>query len=140
MDTDGGGWTVFQRRRTGLVDFYRDWEDYKQGFGFVGGDYWLGLQNLHWLTYTARYELRVDLEDFNGNLAYAKYSSLQIAEERLFFKLIIGDYEGTAGDALHHHNNMSFSTKDQDHDFYGMNTVLRNLLALGGMPAVHILI
>ena len=116
MDTDGGGWTVFQRRHNGLVDFYRDWEDYKQGFGYVNGDYWLGLQNLHWLTSTAQYELRVDLEDFVGNRAFAKYNSFQIGDERLFFKLILGDYEGTAGDSLRTHNYMSFSTRDQDHD------------------------
>ena len=82
----------------------------------MDGDYWLGLQNLHWLTYTAQYELRVDLEHFSGNLADAKYSSFQIAEEKLFFKLILGDYEGTAGDSLSRNNYMSFSTSDQDHD------------------------
>ena len=119
MVTDGGGWTVFQRRHNGLVDFYRNWEDYKQGFGYVNGDYWLGLQNLHWLTSTARYELRVDIQDFNGNIAYAKYNSFQIGDERLFYKLIIGDYEGTAGDSLGYHNYMSFSTRDQDHDKNG---------------------
>ena len=116
MDTDGGGWTVFQSRRHGLVDFYRDWEDYKQGFGYVNRDYWLGLQNLHWLTSTATYELRVDLEDFDGNIAYAKYNSFQIGDERLFFRLIVGDYEGTAGDSLKRQNYKSFSTRDQEHD------------------------
>ena len=116
MDTDGGGWTVLQHRHNGLIDFYRDWEDYKLGFGFVNGDYWLGLQNLHWLTSTARYELRVDLEDFTGNKAYAKYNSFQIGDERLFYKLILGDYEGTAGDSLRRQNYMKFSTRDQEHD------------------------
>ena len=116
MVTDGGGWTVFQRRHNGLVAFYRDWEDYKQGFGYVDGDYWLGLQNLHWLTSTARYELRVDIQDFNGNIVYAKFKSFQIGDERLLYKLILGDYEGTASDSLGYHNYMSFSTRDQDHD------------------------
>ena len=82
----------------------------------MNGDYWLGLQNLHWLTSTARYELRVDIQDFSGNKAYAKYNNFQIGDERLFYKLILGDYEGTASDSLSQQNYQSFSTRDQDHD------------------------
>lgn len=52
MKTDGGGWTVFQRRIDNSEDFSRSWDDYKNGFGKVGArsNLWLGNENLHRLT------------------------------------------------------------------------------------------
>ncbi|XP_002833261.3 ficolin-2 isoform X1 [Pongo abelii] len=117
MDTDGGGWTVFQRRVDGSVDFYRDWAAYKQGFGSRLGEFWLGNDNIHTLTARGTSELRVDLVDFEDNHQFAKYRSFKVADEAEKYSLVLGAFlEGSAGDSLTSHNNQSFSTKDQDND------------------------
>ncbi|XP_078605261.1 microfibril-associated glycoprotein 4-like [Branchiostoma floridae x Branchiostoma japonicum] len=117
MYTDGGGWTVFQRRQDGSEDFYRGWADYKAGFGKLDGEFWLGNDKLHQLTSQAQYELRVDLEDFEGNSAYAQYQVFTVGSEAARYNLTVGGYSGTAGDSMTaYHNGWPFSTKDRDND------------------------
>ena len=124
METDGGGWTVFQRRKDGSVDFDRGWNDYERGFGNIDGDYWLGLTFLHrLLQLNGTNELRIDLKDYSGNSAYAKYSSFNLGDSNSKYTLNVSEYSGTAGDAIAasghvttNLNGMKFSTKDQDND------------------------
>ena len=116
MRTDGGGWTVFQRRQDGSVDFYRRWNDYKSGFGRLTAEFWLGNDKIHRLTASRPSSLRVGLEDWNGVRVYAKYGRFSIGDEQRKYRLDVGSYSGTAGDALTYHNNMAFTTKDRDND------------------------
>ena len=92
--TAGGGWTVFQKRRDGSVDFFRAWDDYKRGFGNLNGEFWLGLDKIHRLTVSGSYELRVDLEDLHGATAFAEYSSFAVTSERAKYQLSLGSYSG----------------------------------------------
>ena len=121
MRTDGGGWTVFQRRRDGSVDFYRGWNDYKSGFGQLTAEFWLGNDKIHRLTASGPSSLRVELEDWNGAKAYAKYGRFSIGNEQALYRLEVSSYSGTAGNSLAYHNNMAFTTKDRDNDIYSIN-------------------
>ena len=117
METEGGGWTVIQRRQDGSVDFYRGWTDYQQGFGSVDGEFWLGLDNIHRLIAAGgTSSLRVDLTRFNSATAYAKYTIFSIGDSSTEYTLSIGGYTGTAKDALDYHNGMRFTTYDNDND------------------------
>ncbi|XP_054911249.1 tenascin isoform X2 [Poeciliopsis prolifica] len=111
METDGGGWTVFQRRKDGSVEFYNGWKDYVSGFGNLSGEFWLGLEKIHNLTKMTKMNLRVDLRD-GSEQVFAKYSTFQVSNRN--YKLSVSGYSGTAGDSLSYHNNCVFSTKDRD--------------------------
>ncbi|KAM6905649.1 angiopoietin-related protein 6 [Xenentodon cancila] len=116
-----GGWTVIQRRQDGSVNFFRTWEQYKQGFGNLDGEYWLGLEHLYWLTKQAKYKLRVALEDWQGRQVFAEYDSFFLEPESDWYRLRLGQYHGTAGDSLSWHNNKAFTTLDRDKDSYTGN-------------------
>ncbi|XP_041467386.1 techylectin-5A-like [Lytechinus variegatus] len=112
METDGGGWTVFQRRIDGSEDFNRNWLDYTIGFGSIGSEHWLGNDLIHRLSSQRNYELRVDLADFEGNTRYANYGFFHIGNETLLFILTVRGYSGNAGNGLNYHNGHTFSTAD----------------------------
>ncbi|KFB50561.1 AGAP010774-PA-like protein [Anopheles sinensis] len=114
----GGGWTVFQRRMDGSVDFFRNWTMYKHGFGDVNGEHWLGLEKLHLMTKSGRHELLVLLDDFEGNSTYALYDDFKIGSEEEKYKLIVGNHSRTANDNFSYHNGTKFSTLDQDNDSF----------------------
>ena len=92
--TARGGWTVFQKRLDGSVDFFRTWTDYKQGFGNLNGEFWLGLDKIHSLTSENNSVLRVDLEDFNGTRVFAEYDMFAVQSEDDKYRLILGAYSG----------------------------------------------
>ncbi|XP_071836621.1 uncharacterized protein [Apostichopus japonicus] len=117
MESNGGGWTVLQRRSNASVDFYRGWSDYKDGFGNKNQDHWLGNKYIHSMTNQKTYQLRIDLRDSGLSSKYALYSTFSINNETDKYRLSIGSHSGNTGyDRLSYNNNIQFSTKDQDND------------------------
>ena len=122
FEQDGGGWTIIQKRSSGPRDeFNQNWNEYLNGFGSLDGNFWLGLENIHALTKNGDQELRIELEDFEGEKRWAKYSNFSISSASDFYRLSISGFSGTAGDSLIYHNTMKFSTKDKDNDNWERN-------------------
>ncbi|KAL6489630.1 hypothetical protein MHYP_G00033710 [Metynnis hypsauchen] len=113
MDTEGGGWTVFQRRVDGSTDFFRGWRDYSKGFGLLTAEFWLGNDVLHSLTSLTPMSLRIDLR-YGNDTAFAHYSNFTVGSEASHYAIALSGYSGTAGDSMRYHNGRPFSTKDKD--------------------------
>ncbi|XP_071530902.1 uncharacterized protein [Panulirus ornatus] len=127
METDGGGWTVIQRREEGSVDFLREWADYKHGFGNLAGEFWLGNEKIYLLTNQHVSTLRVDLADFDQQSAHALYSAFAIGSELEGYSLkMLGKYRGDAGDSLRYHVGRRFSTTDVDNDAWPEKSCARD--------------
>ncbi|XP_021960679.1 techylectin-5A isoform X2 [Folsomia candida] len=125
MTTDGGGWTVIQRRGVLNVpkavreNFYRTWKEYENGFGSVRSDYWLGLDKIFMLTQDCSHELIVNVTGWDNTSKFARYGRFNISGKQDSYRLAIANYTGNAGDGLLQHNKMRFSTYDKQNDQNG---------------------
>uniref|UniRef100_A0A8C6SL81 Si:ch211-203k16.3 n=1 Tax=Neogobius melanostomus TaxID=47308 RepID=A0A8C6SL81_9GOBI len=113
MDTDGGGWTVIQRRVDGAVTFDRTWGDYRDGFGDLRSEFWLGNDHIHDLSTQGEYTLRIDLEDWSNKHKHALYQSFSVEDEEHQYRLHVSGFSGSAQDSFSwYHDKQSFSTPD----------------------------
>ncbi|XP_078398032.1 angiopoietin-2-like isoform X1 [Cetorhinus maximus] len=117
MESNGGGWTVVQRRQDGKMDFQRSWKEYKTGFGDPAGEYWLGNEFTYQLTNQKTYVLRIQMRDWEANEGFSLYNQFYLDSETQKYRIHLKGYSGTAGriSSLSHLGN-DFSTKDSDND------------------------
>ncbi|XP_066433468.1 fibrinogen-like protein 1-like protein [Eleutherodactylus coqui] len=128
-DQEAGGWTYLQRNSARNISVFgsHKWNQYKVGFGNLMGDHWLGNDLIHHLTKQNAFTVRFLLVDSQGNTFHADYSSFRVDSEGNGYTLRVGDYSGNAGDALTDmnekgtHDNMKFSTPDNDNDRWSKN-------------------
>ena len=122
--TDGGGWTVVQRRTDGSQNFFCNWTEYKNGFGKLNQqEHWLEKERIHYLTAQAflkgseaRFDLLVKGESKNR---WVKYSRFSVGDESTGFIMHVSGFTtGGVTDRFAYHNGMRFTTYDRDHDTY----------------------
>ncbi|XP_064468124.1 techylectin-5A-like [Ornithodoros turicata] len=125
MESDGGGWTVFQKRGqfgNPVYYFHRKWDEYACGFGNPAKEYWLGNNVLHALTSSKAMRLRIQLKNHTGETLTADYSVFKVSDEKEHFKIRVSGYTGEEGsDSFGSIDEAKFSTEDQDHDNYSDN-------------------
>ncbi|KAH8328212.1 hypothetical protein KR067_006174, partial [Drosophila pandora] len=115
---NGSGWMIIQRRMDGSVKFNRNWTEYRDGFGNLTGEFFIGLEKLHLITQSRQHELLIRLGYVDGSTDFVQYDNFRIGSEKDSYPLeSVGNPTGGAGDSLiEHHLNMKFSTIDRDND------------------------
>jgi len=78
------GWIIFQQRIAVSPSFNwnRIWSEYRNGFGSLDTNFWLGLERVHLLTSSAPYRLRIEMQmNRTGKWFSVEYWSFVIGDE-----------------------------------------------------------
>lgn len=88
---------MIQRRIDGSTNFYRNWTEYRNGFGDIQNEFWLGNEKLHYITKQATYEYRFDFV-FSSSSYHDKYTNFHVDDETNKYRLAyVGTWSGTRG-------------------------------------------
>lgn len=132
---------MIQRRVDGSVSFDRSWREYRDGFGDLHSEFWLGNNHIHELSTQGDYSLRIDLEDWSIQHKHALYQSFRwkklqcsplrsisngfaktsdssyacfsVEDEEHQYRLHVSGFSGTVQDSFGwYHDKQHFSTPD----------------------------
>ena len=133
QSTDGGGWTVIQRRMDGSINFFRRWKAYKEGFGQLQREHWLGNENIYLLTAQAiipgsEAMIQMKLRDYGERMYSNRYGFIQVDSEDNNYMLHVTKPSGDQSpDYFTSFNHLTqFSTFDKDNDKAGSYNCARD--------------
>uniref|UniRef100_A0A8C5P0M1 Angiopoietin-related protein 3 n=1 Tax=Jaculus jaculus TaxID=51337 RepID=A0A8C5P0M1_JACJA len=107
----GSTWTLIQHRKDGSLNFNETWENYRNGFGQLDGEFWLGLEKIYSIVTQTNYILRIELEDWKDNKHYVEYS-FHLGDHETNYTLRVTEIAGNVPMALLEHQELMFSTWD----------------------------
>ncbi|XP_060665975.1 angiopoietin-related protein 2-like [Drosophila nasuta] len=111
---------IIQKRFDGSQDFNNNWNEYVNGFGHLREEFFIGLEKLHLITSSTRYQLLISIKHPWGSFS-AQYDNFRIGNSTSFYNLVsIGRYNGNLN-VFQWNVNQPFSTYDQNHYLNAQN-------------------
>lgn len=122
------GWTIIQRRQDGSINFNQNFETYQKGFGYLEGEYWIGLDRINQLTqspYQHNTTLRVKMCTFDEECGETRYNNFKVLRNVYNYRAYVTGFDpnSTAGDAMGEDADVnrtvhlqSFSARNRDVD------------------------
>ncbi|KAK7090977.1 fibrinogen C domain-containing protein 1-like isoform X2 [Littorina saxatilis] len=118
---DGKLWTVIQAREEfNAADlapdgFDRTYAEYRDGFGKLTGNYWLGLHKVHALTTAVDMSMRLEMYNAQYDLLHGQYDVFRVAGASHNYRLTVAGHSGNAASTIASDSNgQQFSAKGQD--------------------------
>lgn len=89
-------WFVIQDRQTNQINFNRTWNEYRRGFGDIlhHKNFWIGNENLYWLTNSYQCRLKIELTDWRNETRQAIYELFRISNQNDNYRIQIDGYHG----------------------------------------------
>ncbi|XP_060658535.1 fibrinogen-like protein 1-like protein [Drosophila nasuta] len=119
-DQEDSGWLVIQQGVIqGKQSFNRDWAAYREGFGSMQGDFFLGLEKIHQLTKLRRHNIFVKVDLSDGQKFWLNCDDFKISDEDNGYALKLGEMYGDLYLTRYFTDGMKFTTHDRDNDNNG---------------------
>jgi len=113
------GWVMIHQHLGNSFNWRLSWADYKNGFGSIEDNFWLGLDKMHLFTSSQPYRLRVELQQETTGLWYsAEFSTFTVGDEASTYRLNVDGCNGDAGSGMliQVNSGWGFTTWDRDND------------------------
>jgi len=95
-DHEHNQWFIIQNRQSNNINFNRTWIEYRRGFGNILNqtNFWIGNENLYWLTNNYQCRLKIELTDWYNETRLATYELFRISNQNDDYRIQIDGYNG----------------------------------------------
>jgi len=117
-ELDDGGWTVIERQHAGTVNFDRSWNEYRNGFGDLREEFFIGLEKLHKMTAAEPQDLLIYFEKHTLETEHTRFNGFLIGSEEEDYVLKSASRISGSYMTLESSLGKKFTTFDRDNDKY----------------------